>query len=82
MKTILELYNEANDQLDKYVPYDNFVGKKVRVLRYENGKAFWSDTIHTIEEFIEDACGDGCCQAFKVSGFKNLSFWSSQLREP
>jgi hypothetical protein len=77
MKTILELYNESN------VPsYESFVGKKVRVVQYIEGKESWSDTVHTIEKFIDNACGDGCCQAFEVSGFKNTLFWSSQLRQP
>lgn len=35
MKTVLDLYNEANTK--SYTPYDTFVGLKVRVIEYVDG---------------------------------------------
>ena len=75
MKTVLDLYNES----ETYTPYDHFIGRKVRVVEYVDGKEQWSSTVHVIENFDPDACGQGCCHAFQVSG-KDTSYWSGQLQ--
>lgn len=78
--TIWESYCKANDDLDSnYISLDSYVGRKVRYRYYKDGVEHWSDSIHTVESYDDNLCGDGCCNGFYISGVSNNSFWSSQL---
>lgn len=81
--TILELYNKDNssDDPDKdWIPMDTYVGKRVRYLMYDSGKEVWSNTVHEIESYNPNVCGDGCCDGFFLKDMPNESFWPSNLK--
>lgn len=68
--TIEELYHKQD--AGSYSGLDQYVGRKVRhiVYQYENLKEAvesWSETVHIIESYDDDLCGDGCCSGFKIS---------------
>lgn len=77
--TIWDQYVKDNDETDDYVPYTSYIGKTVRYrIHLKDGGEVWSDSIHTVESYDDNVCGDGCCNGFYITGMPN-SFWPSNL---
>lgn len=78
--TIWEKYcKDNNDDCEEHIGLETYVGLKVRHVNYGPTGDRWSDSVHTIEDFDDDVCGDGCCNGYTISG-SSLSWRSDQLQ--
>lgn len=81
-RTVHDQWLKDNELDEEFAPapLSSYVGRKVRHQITMWAETVWSDEIYTITEYDDDACGDGCCTCFKISGGdKSLCWRSDQL---
>lgn len=78
--TILEHYkNEQEKNIDHDFTY--YIGLKVKyVIGYKDDIELWSEDVKIIDDYIEDSCGEGCCDGFTLKGNSNLIYNANQLK--
>lgn len=85
MNTVWQQYCIDNHSAKEFIELESYVGRKVKHIVYTpesraSDPVKWSETIHTITGFEDDACGDGCCNCYYISDDLSGNGWnSSQL---